>query len=76
MSDCIVDIDEELLGLFEDHDEVIYLSFLSMINCLTSKRLIKMTTGFMIELMHETSFKEDCMTIRFIKHMEWRSTLL
>ena len=41
MSDCIVDIDEELLGLFEDHDEVIYLSFLSIINSLTSIRLIK-----------------------------------
>ena len=41
MSDYIVDIDEELLGLFEDHDEVMYLSFLSIINSLTSKSLIK-----------------------------------
>ena len=32
MSDYIVDIDEELLGLFEDHEEVMYLSFLSIIN--------------------------------------------
>ena len=41
MSDFIVDKDEELLGLFEDHDEVMNLSFLGIINSLTSKRLIK-----------------------------------
>ena len=77
MSDFIDDIDQDLLGLFEDHQEIVSLSILSILNSLGPIQLMRNeywqhtridTNDHFERRIHDDSFKRTPFLVRFSTH--------